>query len=252
LAGDFNGDGKGDIAITGPKGWTTLPVGFGKGDGTFDVTNHAVTNFPSWASDHPHKVAADFDGDGKTDIALFGKSGWTTIPVAFSKGDGKFSVSNKAVSSFPAWAASGGIKHAAGDFNGDGKGDIAICGPVGWTTLPTAFGKGDGTFSVTNKAISKFASWCADGIQMVATDIDGDKKEDLIINGKTGWGTIPVAFSKGDGTYRVTNDHVDKFPKWDAESGTQIVGGDFLGNGRGGIAAVGHKGWTTFPQANYE
>merc|ERR1711924_142698 len=105
-----------------------------------------------------------------------------------------------------------------------------------------------GKFSVTNKAIKNFASWCADGVQMVATDINGDTKDDLVITGPV-WSTIPVAFSKGDGTYDVINPHVDKMPKWDSESGVQILGADFDGDGRGGIGAIGNKHWGTFPQA---
>jgi hypothetical protein len=252
LAGDFNGDGKGDLAMTGPKGWSTIPVAFGKGDGNFDVTNHAVKKFPGWASDHPHKIAADFDGDGKTDLALAGASGWTTIPVATSAGDGTFSYTNHALKEFPGWAATKHAKVVAGDFNGDGKGDLATCGPKGWTTMPTAFGDGTGKFTVTNKAIKSFAGWCAQNNQLIAVDINGDTKDDLVINGQSGYATIPTAFSNGDGTYDVINPTVKNFPKWDSESGSQIVGGDFTGDGRGSVGVIGHNGWTTFPLVNYK
>jgi hypothetical protein len=39
VSGDFNADGKADIALTGPAHWFTVPVAFSKGDGTFSVTN---------------------------------------------------------------------------------------------------------------------------------------------------------------------------------------------------------------------
>merc|ERR1711998_7272 len=192
--------------------------------------NKALKKFPGWASDHPHKIAADFDGDGKTDLALAGKSGWTTIPVATSAGDGTFSVSNHVLKQFPGWASTSGAKVVAGDFNGDGK----------------------GKFKVTNKAIKHFAGWCAQNNQLIAVDINGDTKDDLVINGQSGYTTIPTAFSNGDGTYDVINPTVKNFPKWDSESGSQIVGGDFTGDGRGGVGAIGHNGWTTFPLANYK
>jgi hypothetical protein len=52
-----------------------------------------------------------------TDIALTGVSGWASIPVAFSNGNGTFNVTNKGVASFPGWAATANAKVLTGDFN---------------------------------------------------------------------------------------------------------------------------------------
>merc|ERR1712146_868507 len=98
--------------------------------GSFHVTSHGIAHFASWAQTRGAKlVAADFDGDGKTDAALVGGHGWRTIPVAFSKGNGQYRVTNHGVSNFPQWAASAGAQVAAGDFNDDDKADIVAIGP---------------------------------------------------------------------------------------------------------------------------
>jgi hypothetical protein len=49
-------------------------------------------------------VVGDFDGDGRTDLALTGVTGWATIPVALSNGDGSFTITNQNAPDFAAWA----------------------------------------------------------------------------------------------------------------------------------------------------
>jgi hypothetical protein len=50
VSGDFDGDGKGDVALTSGTGWWTVPVAFSNGNGTFYTTNNGVTSFPTYAS----------------------------------------------------------------------------------------------------------------------------------------------------------------------------------------------------------
>src|SRR5215510_7367111 len=50
LTGNFNGDGKTDLALTGPSGWITRTVAFSNGNGSFNVTNTFIGEFAGWAS----------------------------------------------------------------------------------------------------------------------------------------------------------------------------------------------------------
>lgn len=195
ISGDFNGDGKADIALTGTNGWQTVPVAFSNGDGTFNVTNQRVAEFPGWATTANVKpVAGDFNGDGKADIALTGSGAWRTIPVAFSSGNGNFNVTNRLVAEFPGWAASPNAKPVAGDFNGDGKADIALTGTNGWQTVPIAFSNADGSFNVTNNPAGDFAVWAASpNAKPVVGDFNGDRVSDIALTGGLGWRTLPVA-----------------------------------------------------------
>jgi hypothetical protein len=229
IPGDFNRDGRTDLALTGTSGWSTLPVAFSRGDGSFDVTNRAVGDFATWAATGARIVLGDFNRDGRTDLALTGTHDWTTVPIAFSRGNGRFDITNKLVGDFAAWAATD-ASVVPGDFNRDGRTDLALVGGTGWSTVPVAFSRGNGTFDITNKPIGDFAAWAATGAEVVPGDFNGDGRTDLALTGTSGWNTVPVAFSRGDGTFEVANTGVGDFAAW-AATGARVVPGDFNGDG---------------------
>jgi hypothetical protein len=58
VAGDFNGDGFTDIAVTGGANWTSIPVALNAGSGAFTVRNVWTDGFPSWSADTAASVDA--------------------------------------------------------------------------------------------------------------------------------------------------------------------------------------------------
>ena len=228
-AGDFNGDGKTDLAAYGAAGWASVAVAFSNGNGTFIVTNINNTTFAAFASTRGVRiVTGDYNGDGRTDLAAYGGAGWAGVPVAFSNGDGSFTVTNDAINSFAAWAATPGVRIARGDYNGDGRTDLAAYGVAGWNSLPVAFSNGDGTFTVTNIGSASFASWAATpGVDIVTGDFNADGRTDLAAFGGPGWASVPVAQSNGNGSFTVTNLGAGSLAGWAATAGVQILTGNF-------------------------
>jgi FG-GAP-like repeat len=139
FAGDFNGDGVADIALTGVPGWNSIPVAFSNRAGGFSVTNTAVTDFPGWASTAGAKIAVgDFNGDGAADLAAVGGSGWRSFTFALSNRAGGFASANLPNPTFAGQASAArfalGVRANAG-----GTADLILLGGAGWSTVPVAF-----------------------------------------------------------------------------------------------------------------
>ncbi|WP_328763751.1 FG-GAP-like repeat-containing protein [Streptomyces sp. NBC_00272] len=230
VSGDFNADGRTDMALTGGSGWDCLPVALSKGDGTFNVNCNAPgLSWGDWAATSNVKVVnADLNGDGRTDMALTGGANWDCLPVAMSKGDGTFTTTCNAPvgGSWGFWASTPNVKVVSGDFNADGKTDMALTGGSGWDCLPVALSKGDGTFNVNCNAPGlSWGDWAAtSNVKVVSGDLNGDGRTDMALTGGANWDCLPVAMSKGDGTFTTTC----KAPGlswgfWAATSGVTVV-----------------------------
>ena len=102
MAGDFNGDGRTDLAVAN-GGRQHVSVLLGNGDGTFQPQVHAERGGAGPIA----VVAGDFTGNGRTDLAV-ANVGDNTVSVLLGNGDGTFQPQvTYAVGLFPArsWRA---------------------------------------------------------------------------------------------------------------------------------------------------
>jgi hypothetical protein len=217
-AGDFNGDGLPDLLFTTESDAFPAQVGviFGGANGTLQSPlSYSVGLTPG------QPVLADLNGDGILDLALIPATGTTgNLAVMLGNGDGSF----QPPVSYP--AAAGAAFVAVGDFNGDGKPDLAVSS-LSLTTfainLLVFLGNGDGTFQAP-KATSVF-----NAAQVVVGDFNKDGKLDAVVGGQ-------VLLGNGDGTFRATTTFVTAIAAAADLTGDGNL--DMVGNGSGGAVLV--------------
>ncbi|MDX8056815.1 VCBS repeat-containing protein, partial [Lentzea sp. BCCO 10_0798] len=125
-AGDFNGDGKTDVAAISADG--TMELYTGNGAGGLGYSN-AMSGPGHWAGQKAI-TSGDFNGDGKADVAAISAGG--TMELYTGNGAGGLGYSN-AMSGPGHWAGQKAI--TSGDFNGDGKADVAAISADGTMEL---------------------------------------------------------------------------------------------------------------------
>src|SRR5215469_2914893 len=183
--GDFNGDGKVDIAVAN-SGSGNISILLASGDGTFQpAVNLAAGQIP-WAL-----VATDLNGDGRLDLAVADQAG--SVVVLLGRGDGTF----QSPVSIPLDASPRSI--VAADFNGDGKQDLAVGQfDVNTTTghATILIGNGDGTFE--SPATVPLAGAIPYGLAV--GDFDGDHRTDLVATGFAP--LLSILKGNGDGTFQ--------------------------------------------------
>lgn len=150
--GDFNEDGKPDLAVAswgrgGAGVGNDLSILLGNGDGTFGAASPIYTGHFELAV-----VVGDFNGDGHADLALSGY-GSGNITILLGKGDGTFGLANDMDHQYTSGGiAAGQTTLVSGDFNRDGKLDLASLittkGGNFYDSVGIYLGNGDGTFQV--------------------------------------------------------------------------------------------------------
>jgi hypothetical protein len=222
-AGDFNNDGNLDLAITNSAN-NNVSILLGNGDGTFSL---AATQ-PSTGSGPNGIVVGDINNDGNLDLVTPNSNDPNTYTVLLGNGDGTFTSQTYLVSgAYQVWSV------LLGDFNGDGKLDLAVTdlgvqGSVAGQTF-IQLGAGDGTFADPVVSLTSVQG----PVGLALGDFNGDGILDLAIQDGLGNPTYPaiLEIGVGDGTF------IDG-PSQDVAAGNLIVAGDLNGDGKTDLVVI--------------
>jgi hypothetical protein len=190
--GDFNGDGIPDLAVAPVLDEGNSEVLLGKGDGTFTNAKGSF-GIGNGTSTSNSIAVGDFNGDGKLDLvescASLDDQPCNLLLILFGNGDGTFMQS-----SFIPLDFSGSQSVAVGDFNGDGKPDLAVT---------NSGANGVHVFLNSESGFSAMAASPATGdspTSVAAADFNGDGKLDLAVT-NSGSNNVTILLGNGDGTF---------------------------------------------------
>src|SRR3989442_113159 len=209
VVGDFNGDGKPDLAVANygdGSAWVLL----GNGDGTFQPARNI---FLTGGGNTVWYIAeGDFNADGKLDLAVTNLTN-NIVMVLLGNGDGTF----QAARTFP--VSTNPALVAVGDFNGDGKPDLVVPN-FNASPLSVLLGNGDGPF----QAAQTFGGVGMQPQFVAVGDFNRDRKLDLVVTNSPS-DSISVLLGNGDGTFQPAQNF-----SFDSDPG-YVTAGDFNGDG---------------------
>jgi Bacterial Ig-like domain (group 3)/FG-GAP-like repeat len=229
LLADLYGNGKVDLVV-GNFGSSNYPGPLilmeGNGDGTFGNSTYPKAGyFPTYVA------AVDMNGDGRLDLVV-ANSVSSSVTVLLNGGKGNFSSApnNYATSYLPSYLGRDAVGLlGVGDFNNDGKPDVEVASISGVDVL---LNLGRGVLHAAGSV--EIGELTAD---MFPADFNGDGYRDLAVStlGPDGInGGVDVLAGHGDGTLTITPYQFTG----DIFIGN-LMGGDFNGDGKIGVAAFG-------------
>ena len=199
--GDFNGDGRLDLAVWGvysPGNYNEINIFLGNGNGTLTYGNTYTAPGAYWNPGSNSLYVADFNGDGKLDLAALAPYCASNLPcvaVYLGKGDGTFQTPvlySTIDPNHPNNTNAYGM--AVGDLTGDGKPDIAITQSNGMVVL---LNNGNGTFGTATYYDNALNHQSEIGIAI--GDLNADKKNDIVTS--SFYGDVMLFLNQGGGKF---------------------------------------------------
>jgi hypothetical protein len=255
LVADFDGDGSDEVlawrTAPGERGTALLE---GDGSGGLRVVRQFPAGIGNWRFAAGDQIlAGDWDGDGRVDLWAI-RAGLVVIMIR-SLGD-DFQIAGGHVGVLPGWSMRQGDRFVAGDFDGDGLGDLFVFNGADWTQPRAAIHRstvgGTARPALVRSAFHErqFAGWTmARNDRWIGANWYGAARDNLYVHNGFDWqapmlGMImaPTAGATELGTNFA---YYSAVSSWYIGRNDRYVVADPDGTGLDGLVAFNSQDWST-------
>lgn len=185
---DFDRDGRADVVTANYHG-NSVAISLGVGDGTFGPPAIYPTEPGAETS---NLAVGDLNGDGYPDVVATNPA-TGSVSLFLGRGDGTLEPAVRLPVGSPGRSAP--YSAAIGDFDGDGRQDLAVADNTG-LAIVVRLGNGDGTLG-PETAMPEGGGY---PYICIARDVDLDGKLDIVCANR-GSDDVSVLLGRGDGTF---------------------------------------------------
>ncbi len=253
--GDFNGDGKDEVAVFNGTDWVMPYLGLLADDGNNGLRLIARYDgdIPGWGglAANDKFYVGDFNGDGKKDLFVFNGQDWSMTYVAMLRSTGSgFTLVRRFDGDIPGW---GGLaRHDqlfVGDFSGDGRDDLYIFNGADWSmSYVGMFRASASNLTMTRRYDGDIPGWggLAEHDQLIVGDFSGDNRADLFIFNGDDWSMSYLGMFRSTGTaLQMVQRYDGDVPGWGGLARhDKFLPADITGDGKTDLFAYNYVDWS--------
>jgi len=252
--GDFNGDGKDEVAVFNGVDWVMPYLGLLVDDGNNGLRLIARYDgdIPGWGgfARNDKFYVGDFTGDGKKDLYVFNGDDWSMTYVAMLRSSGTgFNLVHRFDGDIPGW---GGLaRHDqlfVGDFSGNGQDDLYIFNGDDWSmSYVGMFRASASNLTMTARYDGDIPGWggLAQHDRLMVGDFNGDKKADIYIFNGDDWSMPYLGMFRSTGSgLQYVNRYDGDVPGWGGMARHDLFfPADITGDGKTDLFAYNSADW---------